>query len=63
MRSSPKVETELVTFRTDRLEKQALVALAEAQGRSLSDLLREVTHDLVATYKAGEKAARAKAKA
>lgn len=59
----PKVETELVTFRTDRLEKQALVALAEAQGRSLSDLLREVTHDLVATYKAGEKAARAKAKA
>ncbi len=59
----PKVETELVTFRTDRLEKEALEALAEAQGRSLSDLLRGVTHDLVTTFKAGEKAARTKAKA
>jgi|GEM_PF-1630850 hypothetical protein len=57
----PKVETELVTFRTDRLEKEALEALAEAQGRSLSDLLRGVTHDLVTTFKAGEKAARTKA--
>lgn len=57
----PKVETELVTFRTDRLEKDALEALAEAQGRTLSDLLRAVTHDLVTTFQAGEKAARAKA--
>ena len=59
----PKVETELVTFRTDRLEKDALEALAAAQGRTLSDLLRAVTHDLVTTFKAGEKAARTKAKA
>lgn len=53
----PKVETELVTFRTDKTEKEALEALAEAQGRSLSDLLRSVTHDLVTTFKAGQKAA------
>ena len=59
----PKVETELVTFRTDRLEKEALEALAKAQGRSLSDLLRAVTHDLVTTFKAGERAARTKAEA
>jgi len=57
----PKVETELVTFRTDRFEKEALEALAEVQGRSLSDLLRGVTHDLVTTFKAGEKAARIRA--
>lgn len=59
-RGEPKVATELVTFRTDRLEKEALEALAEAQGRSLSDLLRGVTHELVITFKAGEKAARAR---
>jgi hypothetical protein len=53
----PKVETELVTFRTDKREKEALEALAEAQGRSLSDLLRGVTHELVSTFKAGQKAA------
>jgi hypothetical protein len=56
-----KVETELVTFRTDKVEKQALEALAEAQGRTLSELMREVTHDLVATCRAGQKAARARA--
>ncbi len=56
----PRVVTELVTFRTERGEKEALEALAEAQGRSLSELLREVTHDLVSTFKAGQKAARAK---
>jgi hypothetical protein len=58
--TGPKVVTELVTFRTDRGEKLALEALAEAQGRSLSDLLRGVTHDLVTTFKAGQKAARVK---
>ena len=60
-KTGPKVETELVTFRTDKREKEALEALAEAQGRNLSDLLRDVTHDLVVTFKAGQKAARAKA--
>lgn len=59
-KAAAKVETELVTFRTDKQEKEALEALAEAQGRTLSDLLREVTHDLVATFKAGQKAARAR---
>ncbi len=59
-KAAPKVETELVTFRTDKHEKEALEALAEAQGRSLSELLREVTHDLVSTFKAGQKAARAR---
>lgn len=59
-KGEPKVETELVTFRTDKLEKEALEALAEAQGRSLSDLLRDVTHGLVATFKAGQKASRAR---
>jgi hypothetical protein len=56
-----KVETELVTFRTDKQEKEALEALAEAQGRSLSELLRDVTHELVATFQAGQKAARVRA--
>ena len=60
-KAGPKVATELVTFRTDKLEKEALEALAEAQGRSLSDLLRDVTHDLVATFQAGQKTPRAKA--
>ncbi len=60
--TGPKVATELVTFRTDKLEKEALEALAEAQGRSLSDLLRSVTHDLVTTFKAGERAARTREK-
>lgn len=60
-KAEPKVETELVTFRTDKREKEALEALAEAQGRSLSDLLRDVTHGLVSTFKAGQKAARARA--
>lgn len=60
-KAEPKVETELVTFRTDRREKEALEALAEAQGRTLSELLREVTHDLVATFRAGQKTARARA--
>ena len=55
-----KVETELVTFRTDKREKEALEALAEALGRNLSDLLRDVTHNLVATFKAGQKSARAR---
>jgi hypothetical protein len=55
-----KVETELVTFRTDKREKEALEALAEAQGRSLSELLRDVTHDLVSAFKAGQKTARAR---
>ncbi len=55
-----KVETELVTFRTDKREKEALEDLAEAQGRSLSELLRDVTHDLVATFKAGQKTVRAR---
>ena len=55
----PKVETELVTFRTDKQEKEVLEALAEAQGRSLSELLRDVTHELVSTFKAGQKAAKA----
>ena len=58
-KADPKVETELVSFRTDKREKEALEALAEAQGRTLSDLLRDVTHDLVATFKAGQKTARA----
>lgn len=60
-KTMPKVETELVTFRTDRQEKEALEALAEAQGRSLSELLRVVTHDLVSTFEAGQKAAKARA--
>ena len=60
-KAGAKVETELVTFRTDKQEKEALEALAEAQGRTLSDLLRDVTHDLVATFKAGQKTARARA--
>ena len=60
-KAEPKVETELVTFRTDKREKVALEALAEAQGRTLSELLRDVTHDLVATFKAGQKTARARA--
>ena len=59
-KAEAKVETELVTFRTDKLEKEALEALAEAQGRTLSDLLRDVTHDLVSTFKAGQKATRAR---
>ena len=58
---TPKVETELVTFRTDKREKEALEALAEAQGRTLSELLRVVTHDLVSTFKAGQKTARVRA--
>jgi hypothetical protein len=57
----PKVETELVTFRTDKVEKEALEALASAQGRSLSELLRDVTHDLVSAFQAGKKAAKARA--
>lgn len=60
-KAEPKVETELVTFRTDKHEKEALEALAEAQGRTLSDLLRNVTHDMVATFKAGQKSAKARA--
>jgi hypothetical protein len=60
-KAAQKVETELVTFRTDKLEKEALEALAEAQGRTLSALLRDVTHDLVATFKAGQKTVRARA--
>jgi len=60
-KTGAKVETELVTFRTDKEEKAALEALAEAQGRTLSDLLRDVTHDLVSTFKAGQKAAKARA--
>ncbi len=60
-KTTAKVETELVTFRTDKLEKEALEALAEAQGRSLSDLLRDVTHDLVSTFKAGQKTVKARA--
>ena len=60
-KAGPKVETELVTFRTDKLEKLALEALAEAEGRSLSELLRGVTHDLVTTFRAGQKVAREKA--
>jgi hypothetical protein len=60
-KAEAKVETELVTFRTDKLEKEALEALAEAQGRTLSDLLRDVTHDLVTTFKAGQKTARVRA--
>ena len=56
----PKVVTALVTFRTDHAEKAALEALAEAQGRSLSDLLRGLDHDLVLTFQAVQKAARAK---
>ncbi len=59
-KTTPRVETELVTFRTDKQEKEALEALAEAQGRSLSELLREVTHDLVSTFKAGQKTAKAR---
>lgn len=54
-KNGPGVATELVTFRTDKREKEALEALAEAQGRTLSDLLRAVTHDLVATFQAGQK--------
>ena len=61
-KAEPKVETELVTFRTDKFEKEALEALAEAQGRTLSDLLRGVTHELVSTFRAGQKASRVKAK-
>jgi hypothetical protein len=57
-KASPKVETELVTFRTEKQEKEVLEALAAAQGRSLSDLLRGVTHDLVITFKAGQKTSR-----
>ncbi len=53
-----KTSTELVTFRTDKSEKEALEALAAAQGRSLSDLLRDVTHGMVATFRAGQRAAR-----
>jgi hypothetical protein len=60
-KAAPKVETELVTFRTDKREKEALEALAEALGRNLSDLLRDVTHNLVATFKAGQKSARNRA--
>ena len=60
-KAEAKVETELVSFRTDKLEKEALEALAEAQGRSLSDLLRDVTHDLVTTFKAGQETARVRA--
>ena len=60
-KAEPKVETELVTFRTDKHEKEALEALAEAQGRTLSDLLRNVTHDMVATFKAGQKTTKARA--
>ncbi len=56
--TSPKVETELVSFRTDKHEKEALEALAQAQGRSLSELLRDVTHDLVSAFKAGQKTAK-----
>ena len=59
-KAEPKVATELVTFRTDHAEKAALEALAEAQGRSLSDLLRGLDHDLVLTFQAVQKAARAK---
>lgn len=59
-KAGAKVETELVTFRTDKREKEALEALAEAQGRTVSDLLRDVTHDLVATFLAGQKTARAR---
>jgi hypothetical protein len=57
-KAEAKVETELVSFRTDKREKEALEALAEAQGRTVSELLRDVTHDLVATFQAGQKAAR-----
>ena len=59
-KAGPKVVTELVTFRTDHAEKAALEALAAAQGRSLSDLLRGLTHDLVLTFQAGQKASRTK---
>lgn len=55
-----KVETELVSFRTERQEKEALEALAQAQGRTLSELLRDATHDLVRAFKAGQKASRAR---
>jgi hypothetical protein len=58
IKAEPKVVTELVTFRTDKREKEALEALAEAQGRSLSDLLRDVTHGLVTTFRAGQKKGR-----
>jgi hypothetical protein len=57
-KAGPKLETELVTFRTEKSEKEALEAIAEAQGRSLSDLLRSLTHELVATFRAGQKASR-----
>lgn len=60
-KAEPKVDTELVTFRTDKREKEALEALAEAQGRTLSDLLRDVTHGMVATFKAGQKTAKTRA--
>jgi hypothetical protein len=60
-KAGAKVETELVTFRTDKREKEALEALAEAQGRTVSDLLREVTHDLVATFQAGQNSVRVQA--
>ena len=40
---------------------EVLEALAKAQGRTLSDLLRDVTHDMVATFKAGQKTVKAKA--
>jgi len=60
-KAGQKVETELVTFRTDKQEKEALEALAEAQGRSLSELLRGVTHDLVTTFQAGQKTVRVRA--
>jgi hypothetical protein len=58
-KATPKVETELVTFRTDKREKESLEALAEAQGRSLSELLRDVTHDLVSTFKTGQRTTKA----
>ena len=59
-KAGTKVETQLVSFRTDIREKEALEALAEAQGRTVSDLLRDVTHELVATFQAGQKAMRAR---
>ena len=46
---------------TPSCSETALSVLAEAQGRTLSDLLRGVTHDLISTFKAGQKVARRKA--
>jgi hypothetical protein len=60
-KAGDKVETELVSFRTDKQDKEALEALAEAQGRTVSDLLQDVTHDLVGTFRAGQKTARTRA--